>query len=464
MSNINEKVAKLILSFKNDPIFFAINIIGITPSKQQEQLLREGIKFSARVACKSATGTGKTTTLAILIFHQLLTEKNINILATSPSAGQLARGLRSELGKLHGMMIEPFKDFFELQKDTIFIKGKKDTHFCSLVTGSAENEESLAGFHADKVIIMVDEASGIAQPVYNILKGNLTTPGSSMVQVSNPQRPSGAFYNLFNTKNKAYKLITLDAFGSPLISKSWIKEVEEEYGPTSDFYKVRVLGEFPSAAEETFIPADIVEAALENRLKYPDYHMYPVVCGVDVARFGGDMSIFIQRQGPKVLDIQKFSGLDTMEVAAELQEYYRRNSKIGTIYIDDVGLSAGTYDRAKQLDLPVVGVNVGLKSTIPTAFFNLRAQLYQELKDWLRNGADIPNDKELSQQLTSLQYGFNNRTQLQIMTKRDMKKKLGLPSPDIVDALIFTFMQNIQARQSYKSAPRTVSKAKYLWV
>ena len=414
--------------------------------------------------CENFIPTHNTTALAILIFHQLLTEENINILATSPSAGQLERGLRSELGKLHGMMIEPFSTFFELQRDKVFIKGKKDTHFCSLVTGSAENEESLAGFHADKVIIIVDEASGIAQAVHNILKGNLTTDGSSMVQVSNPQRPSGPFYSLFNTQNKHYKLITLDAFHSPLISKQWIQEIEEEYGTTSDFYKVRVLGEFPSAAEETFIPSDIVEAAIANRLTFPDYHMYPVICGVDVARFGGDMSIFIQRQGPKILDIQKYSGLDTMEVAAELQEYYRRNPKISSIYIDDVGLSAGTFDRAKQLGLPVVGVNVGLKSTIPTAFYNLRAQLYQELKDWLRNNADIPADKELEQQLTSLQYGFNDRTQLQIMTKKMMKKKLGLPSPDIVDALVFTFMHNIFGSQLRNSAPRVVSKANYLWV
>ena len=330
------------------------------------------------------------------------------------------------------------KDSLILQRDTIFLDGLKDTHFCSLVTGSAENEESLAGFHSDKVLILIDEASGIEGRVMDILKGNLTTPGSSMIQITNPQRPSGAFYDLVMNPPPRYDVITLNAFGCPFIADTWIKEIEDEYGVDSDFYKVRVLGEFPSASDELFIPRDFIDKALSTNLEYREYHSSPIVLGVDVARFGSDKTIFVMRQGPKIIDIKKYQGLDTMEVVGEVLNYYNQNSKITSIFIDEVGLGAGVYDRLNQLNLPVVGVNAGTKSTDSKAYYNLRAELYDEVRTWLRDGGDILNDDELVKQLSSIRYGFNQRTQLQIVTKSDMKKKYKEDSPDIVDALAFT--------------------------
>ena len=440
MTKLDQQQAKLRFLYKKNPLAFPRDVLGVSLSEQQEDLFLKMIDYEARVACKSATGTGKTFVLAVVILHQLFTEVEVNILATSPSAGQLNRGLRSELGKLHRMIKDKtLRDSVILQRDTIFLDGLKDTHFCSLVTGSAENEESLAGFHAKKVLILVDEASGIDKAVMGILKGNLTTPGSSMIQITNPQRPSGAFYDLMMNPPARYNCITLTAFGSPFIAESWIKEVEEEYGKDSDFYKVRVLGEFPSSSDAIFIPRDYIDGASKRYLEFKDYHQYPVVLGVDVARFGDDKSIFVLRQGPKVLDIRKFQGLDTMEVTGEILNYYNQNTTISTIFIDEVGLGAGSYDRAKQLGLPVVGINVGMKSTNSKVYYNLRAELFSELKEWLRVGGDIPKDLELIDQLSSLQYGFNQRTQLQLMTKSDMKKKLKVASPDIADALAFTF-------------------------
>jgi len=454
--------AKLRYLYKVNPLAFPRDVLGVTLSDQQEDLFLKMIDYEARVACKSATGTGKTFVLAVVILHQLLTESEVNILATSPSAGQLNRGLRSELGKLHRMIKDKtLKDSIELLRDIVYLKGLKDTHFCALVTGSAENEESLAGFHSKKVLILVDEASGIESRVMGILKGNLTTPGSSMIQITNPQRPSGAFYDLMMNPPSRYHCITLTAFGSPFIAESWIKEVEEEYGVDSDFYKVRVLGEFPSSSDNIFIPRDTIDHARDNHIDFKDYHSYPITLGVDVARFGSDKTIFIKRQGPKVLDIQKFQGLDTMEVTGEILSYYNLNRGISQIYIDEVGLGAGSYDRAKELNLPVVGINVGMKSTNSKAYYNLRAELYSELKEWLRSGADIPHDDELIDQLSSLQYGFNQRTQLQLMTKNDMKKKLNLPSPDIADALAFTFYPSSGLYNMTRVRKRGIRKSKW---
>jgi len=450
-------IAKLRHLYRKNPLAFCRDMLGVTLSPQQAPLFLSMIQNEARVIVKSATGTGKTFLLACVILHQLLTEREINIMATSPSSGQLQRGLRKELGKVHGMLKDDrIANLFELQRDAIFLVDTKETHICYLVTGSAENEENLAGLHADKVIIAIDEASGISAKVMGILKGNLTTAGSSMIQTSNPQRPSGPYYDLFQNPPTGYEMVTLDAYGSTMISKKWIAEMIETYGEDSDFVRVRIKGEFPRSSDSLFIPSHLIENAVERRMDPLEYRGKPLIMGVDVARFGSDKSVIVLRQGDKLVDIQLFSGLDTMEMSAQVIEYYNRNRGISSIIVDEVGVGAGVVDRLKQLRLPVVGINVGSRSSNSKTYFNLRAEVYEEMKEWLRT-ADVPEHKEFIDELRSIQYGFNNRSQLQMMTKADMKKQ-GFSSPDIVDALTFTFFIYTSGSMLLRKKPRGIKR------
>jgi hypothetical protein len=400
-----------------------------------------------------------------------MVEDDIKILATSPSAGQLRRGLRSEVAKLLSQIDVPeFQDAYELMSEEIFIKGARDTKFCSFVTGSAENKESLAGLHAKKVIILVDEASAVSQDIYDTLVGNLTTTGSSMVQTTNPVRPSGPFYNLFNDSDAGqnWHKITLTAFGIPWISDTWIQMIEDEYGKDSDFYRMRVLGEFPKAAASTFIPGDIIDEALGNTLKHMEYVHYPIVIGVDVARFGDDETVFVLRQGPKILDIQQYKGLDAMEVVAELVEYQQKHHA-AAIFVDGIGIGAGVVDRCKELNrqghnLPVRDVVVSTKAYDDKTYSNLRSECWGKMRDWIRGGADIPKgNKDLEKQLRGMQYGFNNRMQIQLMTKKDIKSKLLMPSPDIGDALSLTFAGEVFAVKNGHVSKRNIRRPDILW-
>lgn len=464
MSDVNDKLAKLLLYYSDKPILFAKQVCNMQLTKQQEALITVAARYESRVACKSATGTGKTTTLAILIFHQLCTQPDCKIIATSPSAGQLERGLRSELEKIHNLMEPDFKDLFELMSDVIYVKGKKKTQFCSLVTGSASNKESLAGVHADKVLIVVDEASAISEEIYDTLVGNLTTAGSSLVQTSNPVRSSGPFYNLWaNPENmKIWTLLTFTAFDAPRVADSWIELVKAEYGDDSDFYRMRVLGEFPKASSESFIRTADAEEAIKHISLPGEYKHFPKVMGVDVARFGDDATVFVLRQGPKILDIEKIRGLDTMEVSARVVEYYHLHQP-STIYIDAIGIGAGVFDRCKELKLPVVDVIVSSKPNDPKRYSNLRSELWGLMREWLKNGADIPNDLELKNQLISMQYGYNSKMQIQLMSKRDLKKKLGLESPDIPDAISLTMAASTFTYSPRRAGIRKVVKSKFLW-
>lgn len=67
------------------------------------------------------------------------------------------------------------------------------------------------------------------------------------------------------------------------------KQLEEwiaDYGVGSDFVKVRVLGEFPSASSLQFISRELVNEAQVREVA--DQQRDTVVLGVDPARFGDD--------------------------------------------------------------------------------------------------------------------------------------------------------------------------------
>jgi hypothetical protein len=58
-------------------------------------------------------------------------------------------------------------------------------------------------------------------------------------------------------------------------------------------------------------------------------------------------------------------------------------------------------------------------------------------KRWLDGGA-LPDDPELAQDLTGVEFGYDARSAIQLESKQDMKKR-GLLSPDIGDAFALTF-------------------------
>ena len=455
--SMNEKYKRLKKVYRGRPIAFFRNILRYKLSKQQQRIIVKAIRMNARIAVKSATGTGKTFLMAGMILHQLICEDDIKILATAPSAGQLTRGLKAEVKKLYSKMPDWLQDTLLVQTDQIVVNSIP-SNFCSFVSADTDNQESLAGVHARKVIIINDEASALSDTAYDTLIGNLTTDGSGMIQISNPVRSEGKFRNLWkNPKMKGlWDLFTLDAFGSPFISKKWIEEIKQSYGEDSDMYRMRVLGEFPRIAEDIFFNSDSIESAMNNFLSPGAYQLHKKIMGVDVARFGSDKTVFVIRQGPMIVDYVEFSGLNTQEVAAEAMTYFNHH-KATVICVDGIGVGAGVVDRLKELQLPTIDVVVNEKATDSRTYFNMRSQLYGEMKMWLENGACIPDSRELAEQLSSIRYGYNKKLQVQLISKIDLKKRYKVPSPDIVDAIMLTFYE---AWASYNVPKSSIHKQK----
>src|SRR5215468_1708423 len=77
-----------------------------------------------------------------------------------------------------------------------------------------------------------------------------------------------------------------------------------------------------------------------------------------------------------------------------------------------------------------------------------RAEVWGLAADWLRAGAQIPDDPELEVDLTGPQYGYSNKSQIQLEKKEDMKAR-GLASPDLGDTLAMTFAVKVAPQSVY---------------
>jgi len=458
-----------ILLASKDHVFGIEALFSVKLTDQQKLLVNSCNSQTARVAVSSCTGSGKSSILSMMTFLYLMILPDCRILITAPSSNHLERVFRSELEKWFRRMPIDIQSMFDLTMRKIEYKTSKFVHFASLVTASVDNVENLAGGHAENYIIFADEASGITEDAFDILVGTLSTgAGGRFIQVSNPQRASGRFFEIFQRDLGTWTKIYFSAYDSPNVNKEWIEEMRETYGEDSDIFRIRVLGQFPRVGVSQFISADDVEDAVRNRLEYKDYINFPKLMGVDVARFGDDLTAIVIRQGPKIIDIKTYRGLDTMSVASKVAEINSYHN-CANIFIDSIGVGAGTADRLRQLGLPVKDVVVSNKSTDPNTYSNLRAQLWGKLREWLAmGGADLPieaTDKEanLAAQLTSMEYGYNNKMQIQLLSKRDLKK-MGHASPDIADALSFTFAEAIFEHRPRNRFRKEIRRGKFLWV
>src|SRR3990167_1947635 len=402
-----------------------------------------------QIAIKSGHEVGKTAFIAWIILWFMSTRYDPQVVCTANTGTQLFTKLWRELALWHERALN--SHWFEWTKTQFYLKASK-TWFASAITWKEEKSDAFAGTHAKYVLYAFDEASGIPDKIWEVSDGAIRGPGSIWIVMGNPTKNTGRFRECFRQFSHRWLHWTVDARDAKISDKEKIRQTIEDYGLDNDITRVRVLGEFPDAATTQFIPTELVEQAMSRNNPPEMYRDWPIIISCDVARFGDDQSIVAVRQGLKVHQFYKYRGLHTMETAQKVIMAY--HEWLGEyIFVDVVGIGAGVVDRIRQLGFICIEVNAGNVADEPTRYVNKRAEMWSRMKAWLILGGDLPFDQELLDNLTGIEYGFNqNRNRLQLESKRDMKSR-GLPSPDDADALSLSF--------AYPVAPKIVDDYDY---
>jgi hypothetical protein len=318
---------------------------------------------------------------------------------------------------------------------------------------SAENPDAYAGVHNfDGVMVIFDEASGIDDAIWAVTSGFFTenTPNRFWMAFSNPRRNTGYFYEAFNSKREFWTSKIVDARTVEGTDKKVYEQIIAEYGPDSSQAHVEVYGQFPSEGDDQFISIDLADAAMK-RQPYKD-DSAPIVIGVDPARFGADATVIAIRQGRDVLKLIRHRGDDTMTVVGHVIEAIEEY-KPTLVNIDEGGLGAGVVDRLKEQRYKIRGVNFGNKSKNPVMYGNKRAEIWGEMRDWLKS-ASVPNDRFLKSDLISPKMKPDSRGTIYLESKKDMKAR-GLASPDAADAIALTFAFPVAHREASETKQRT---------
>lgn len=400
-----------------------------------------------RMAVASGHGIGKSCLTAWLVCWILATRPGCKGVVTANTASQLETKTWAEITKW--MKRSVVRDLFECQSTAIMSKESPETWRVDALTCREENAESFAGLHAasSTPFYIFDEASAIPEAVYDVAEGGLTDGEPMMFLFGNPTRNSGRFFECFHRRAKYWNTRTIDSRNVFVTNKKQISKWAEEYGEDSDFFKVRVKGEFPSQGSDQFIPAARVEAAMQRGSPETNAATCAVV-GADIARFGDDDTVIATRLGRDgcTVPLKRFHGLDTVQVVGEIKAhvaYLRRTLGIKTVYVfvDEGGVGGGPVDILKTDGFPVRGVNFSQSPDEKDRFPGKREEMWDRLSEWLKEGS-IPNDRELKEDLISPTYTFDNYGRRKLESKRDMKKR-GLRSPDAADAYALTFAYRV---------------------
>jgi hypothetical protein len=222
-----------------------------------------------------------------------------------------------------------------------------------------------------------------------------------------------------------------------LVSEDFIEELKIKYGEESNAFRVRVLGEFPLAEDDTLISLHSVEQASKRKVEQPEGT--PVVWGLDVARYGDDASVLCIRQGRHLIELHSWKKLSLMELAGRVLDLlHSADEPPEEILVDSIGLGAGVLDRLRELDISARGVNVSESPAMADRYANLRAELWDLTKSWFSEEVQIPNDDSLIADLTAPRYSFNSSGKMLVESKAETKKRLGR-STDFADSLVLTF-------------------------
>ena len=231
------------------------------------------------------------------------------------------------------------------------------------------------------------------------------------------------------------------------------KEVERyRQSVDENTFKREMLCDFAASGDDQLMSLTDVNEACRRHLRQEEYSYAAKVMGVDPARFGDDRSVIFCRQGLYAQQPQVFRGLDNMALAdkvAQQIELFRPDA----VFID-AGNGSGVIDRLRQLHHDVVEVHF---SGSPSAarYLNKRAEMWFELRDWLRAGGAIPDLVDLKQDLAAPTYKFTPADKIQLESKDDIKGR-GLPSPDLGDALALTFAFPVYKDHSAQARARAM--------
>jgi hypothetical protein len=471
MENNDYILGSLFRKYKEDPVFFVEHALGHKTWSKQREILKS-IAENEKTAVKACHGSSKTYTAAEAVAWFLNCFDNSKVVTTAPTYTQVAKLLWSEINKSY------LTSRFILIGECLTTEIKTDSPDHFAIGFSTDQPARAEGWHAPAILFIFDEAKGIAPWLWDSVESLLTGGFCRWLVISTTDgvQVGDNFYNLFKRENSGWNRIEISAYDTPystgenfrgikipdpshperfereeikpediviqVAGPKYIYDRKKEWGEDSVLFKTNVLGQIVDQSADTIIKLSQVMKMFGN-WNVPAFETYgKEEIGVDVARGGGDDTIFRKRKGMKVIDKRIIPSKEMppqaklVFLANELEHFAGFNKEVG-IKIDDTGVGGGLTDIMEARNYNIIPINFQATAKEPDKYPNAISEMWFQASRIMDKIA-CQEDERLKTELVNRKWSIDKKGRRVVESKDDYKKR-GFRSPDDADAFLLCF-------------------------
>lgn len=286
-------------------------------------------------------------------------------------------------------------------------------------------------------IAWIDEAQTITLKSIRILNPTIRKPGSKIIWTLNRLTDLDPVISYFITDPPRKDVWHLEVDYRIAQKNGWLSneilyEIEQARINHPEDYAHDYLGKALAISDKNIIQTAQVIEAMGREVDDEG----AIEVGVDVARLGGDRTVFVKRKGLKEIGRASFTKKRTTEVCDLLVNFIGADKDV-LIKIDDTGVGGGVTDEMIARGYNVIPINFGAKASNPDKYPNLISEAWFYLQSII-DQISIANDKDLLVELSNREWKMDSKGRRGVEGKDDYKKR-GFRSPDLADATILCF-------------------------
>ena len=445
----------------------------IAPAEWQRRILHRSLWKKQReicsaldnrisVAVKGCHASGKTFVASGVVPYWLLSDEEAICLVIAPTLRQVKtfwNEVTTAFQSLPATTPDP---------STVSIRFSERNYALGFSSSKGVNAQ---GFHGKKVLIIADEAPGISGEVWDAIEGIRAGGDVRLLKLGNPTIASGPFFDDFHRGRSMTECITISAFDTPnlegvsveqllqmdehqlaisknpyLVTRRWVREKYERWGPGNPRYRSRVLGEFPSQSDHALFDLAWIERAkrqpTEQELARANGCFVQV--GIDVAGPGDDETAACARVNGIVLARKSWPDADPRGAVVKWLGELRHTCGygFGPVVVDVVGIGYNFALHIVDQGFEVMGFSAGRAPVDRERFENAKAEAFWRLRDMYKadyvSHIESALDEETDAQLSGIEYLETSRGLTQIEPKEEARKR-GVSSPDRAEAEMMAF-------------------------
>ena len=384
---------------------FVQEVLGRSPWSKQAEIISDVFQFPV-VAVKSCNAAGKSDLASDVALAFLMCKPNSIVITTAPTWRQVKDVVWRYIRTKHAKA--PVK-LSEAQCNQVGLDLNEEWFAVGL---STKDSEKFFGYHADDILVIVDEASGVEEEIWVGVDAVTPNLNAHVLAIGNPTNPDGRFYKMF--QDPLVKKHTITVFDTPNFTANNIMNVQQlvefftpptdledessqimymmdqqkklkspipalispmtvyrryiQWGTEHPMWEALIMAQFPSQASTALIPLGLIlksvevwkqiEQAKKDKAfarevsKKPEWNIKIgeyYSYGVDVARFGDDSTVLFPTKGGFAEKPISWSKVDTSITTDRIIQNISLLDFRAVLRIDDIGVGGGVSDQLNKI-------------------------------------------------------------------------------------------------------------------